>query len=67
VLIRGVEPDSAAQRAGLERGDLIVSVGGADVSSVDVVYDALDRAQADGELELRIVRGTDERDVKVAF
>lgn len=67
VLIRGVEPDSAAQRAGLERGDLIVSAGGADVSSVDVVYDALDRAQADGELELRIVRGTDERDVKVAF
>ena len=67
VLIRAVEPDSAAERAGLERGDLIVAAGDEEVSSIDVLYDALDRARGGGQLELRIVRGTDERDVKVAF
>jgi S1-C subfamily serine protease len=67
LLVRGVERDSAAERAGLERGDLIVGAGGTDVDRVDALYEALDAAREGGTLELKIVRGTDERDVSVAL
>jgi serine protease Do len=67
VLVRGVEAGSAAERAGLERGDLIVSAEGREIDRVDALYEALDAARARGSLELLIVRGTDERTVTVTF
>jgi len=67
VLIRAVEEGSAAERAGLERGDLIVGAGGRQIDGVDVLYEALDAARAGSGLELTIVRGTDERTVSVTF
>jgi serine protease Do len=67
VLVRAVEDGSAAERAGLQRGDLIVSAAGSPVERLDVLYDALDAAKAEGQLELGIVRGTDELTVTVAF
>lgn len=65
VLIRGVERGSPADRAGLERGDLIVAAGGRDLDRMDALYEALDGAGAAGRLELKIVRGTEERTVTV--
>ncbi len=62
VLVRAVEGDSAAERAGLERGDLIVAAGGSEIDRIDALYEALDSARAGGTLELTIVRGADERD-----
>jgi serine protease Do len=67
VLIRGVEEDSPAGRAGLRRGDLIVMVGGRAVTSVDDLYSALDGLGDGDTLTVRIVRGTDELDVGVSF
>jgi serine protease Do len=67
VLVRAVEDDSAADRAGIERGDLIVAVAGRELERVDVLYEALDAARADGSIELTIVRGTEERTVPVTF
>jgi S1-C subfamily serine protease len=67
VLVRGVEDDSAAARAGVERGDLIVSAAGREIDSVEALYEALDGASAQGSLELTLVRGSDERTVKVEF
>jgi S1-C subfamily serine protease len=67
VLIRAVEEDSPADAAGLERGDLVVAAGGRDLDHVDVLYEALDQARTAGQLELTIVRGTDERRVDVSF
>ena len=67
VLVRAVEEGSAAERAGLERGDLIVAAAGSDVSRLDTLYDALDTARRDGKLALTIVRGSDERAVEVTF
>jgi S1-C subfamily serine protease len=67
LLVRGVERDSAAERAGLERGDLIVAAGGEEIDRMDALYEALDAARANGTLELKIVRGADERDVTVAL
>jgi serine protease Do len=67
VLIRGVERDSAADRAGLERGDLIVAAGGRELDRMDTLYEALDAAGAEGRLELTIVRGAEERTVSVSL
>jgi serine protease Do len=68
LLVRAVEDGSPAARAGLERGDLIVAAGGNDLDSVDGLYAALDAVQpAGGRLALGVVRGSDEREVAVAF
>lgn len=65
VLVRAVEQGSPADRAGLERGDLIVALGDRELDSLDALFAALDAAPA--ELSLRIVRGVEERDVQVAL
>jgi serine protease Do len=67
VLIRAVEDGSAAERAGLERGDLIVATAGGELGGIDALYEALDAARTSGTLELTIVRGSDERSVTVTF
>jgi S1-C subfamily serine protease len=66
LLVRAVEDDSLASKAGLQEGDLIVAAGGADVKSVDDLFDALDRLGADGALDLKVLRGTEERTVSVS-
>ena len=60
LLVRGVEDDSPAAQAGIERGDLLVAVNGNPLNSVDTLFDAL---EAGGDLKLTVVRGTDEREV----
>jgi serine protease Do len=68
LLVRAVEPDSPADAAGVERGDLLVAAGGRELDGVDALYDALDAvSQNGGTLELTIVRGTDERTVSAEF
>lgn len=67
ILIRGVEDDSPAARAGLERGDLIVAAGANDIAGLDTLYEALEAARSDGTLQLRILRGTEERTVDVTL
>lgn len=67
VLVRAVEEGSAAERAGIERGDLIVAAAGRQVDGVDTLYEALDAARASGQLELTVLRGADERTVAVTF
>jgi serine protease Do len=66
VLVRAVEEDSPAARAGIERGDLIVAADGREIERVDVLYEALDAA-AEGRLGLTVVRGAEERTVDVAL
>jgi serine protease Do len=63
LLVRGVEDDSPASAAGVERGDLIVAAGGKPVKSLDEIHAALD-TDAD-QLELTLVRGTEERKVTI--
>lgn len=67
LLIRAVEEGTPAERAGLERGDLIASAGGKEIDTIDSLYEALDAARAGGTLELTIVRGTDERSLSVTL
>jgi serine protease Do len=63
VLVRGVEDGSDADRAGIQEGDLIVSVAGTAISNPDELVEAL--ASANTPFEVKVVRGLDERTVVV--
>jgi serine protease Do len=65
LLVRVVEDGSPAARAGIQTGDLIVSAGGTEVSTVDDLFEALDAARE--SLLLHVVRGVDELDISVRF
>lgn len=64
MLIRGVEDDSPAARAGLREGDLITRANGKVLSDADVLQDVL---SSDGSVTLSVLRGTDEREVGITF
>lgn len=66
-LVRAVEDESPAARAGIERGDLLVRAGGREIESVDDLYAALDALGPGDDLEVLVVRGTDEREIEVAL
>src|SRR4051812_20231465 len=61
LLVRWVEDGSPADRAGIEKGDLIVAAGGEPVTRIDELEPRL----TGDELVLTVVRGADERDVPV--
>jgi serine protease Do len=63
VLVRGVEDDSPAARAGIRDGDLIVEIAGQVVAEVDQLQEILGSATM--PFEVKLVRGTDERTVSV--
>jgi serine protease Do len=68
LLVRAVEEGGPADRAGVEKGDLIVAAGGTPTENVEALYTALDAIPAaGGDLELTVVRGTDERTVTATF
>jgi serine protease Do len=56
VVVTGVEAGEAAEEAGLSRLDVIVSVNGAAVASVDEFEREIDRARPDGVARLRVRR-----------
>ncbi|HET7745844.1 MAG TPA: PDZ domain-containing protein, partial [Vicinamibacteria bacterium] len=57
VVVMDVEPGEAAEDAGLQRGDLIMTVNGEDVDSVEDFRAEIEKARADGAARLRIRRG----------
>jgi serine protease Do len=67
VLVREVEAGSAAERAGVVEGDLIVEAAGRPIHDPDDVYDALATVGQGGKLTLRVVRGADERAIEVSL
>jgi serine protease Do len=66
LLIRDVEEDGPAARAGLAQGDLITAAAGHQVRTPDDLFDALQAARG-RTIELSIIRGTDERAIQVTF
>ncbi|MEA2507212.1 MAG: hypothetical protein QOH48_1830 [Actinomycetota bacterium] len=66
LLVRQVEDGSPAAAAGLQEGDLIVEVAGGAINDFDALTDAIESART-GALELRVLRGTDERMLSVTL
>jgi serine protease Do len=64
LLVRDVEEGSAAARAGVQRGDLIVGLGAIEIDSVDALFSAIE-SHASHPTVLKLVRGTDELEVPV--
>jgi serine protease Do len=63
LLVREVEDDSPAAKAGIAEGDLIVAVGDREITSADDLFDALG---GEGDLRITIVRGAEEQTVTVS-
>ena len=64
LLVRDVEDESVAARAGVQRGDLIVGVGAVETGSVDALFAALEAAASSPSV-LRLVRGVEEMEVPI--
>jgi len=67
LLVHAVDPDGAAGRAGVRAGDLVVSVAGAPVATVEDLARALEAVGEGGLADLLVVRGADEVVVAVQF
>lgn len=66
VIVTGVDPDGPAAAAGIERGDLILGIGGTDLESARDLMQAL--ADAEGsEVTLSVKHGDDVRDQVVTI
>jgi serine protease Do len=62
LLVREVEEDSPAEKAGIKEGDLIVTVGDRTIASADDLFDALG---GEGALQIGVVRGAEDVTVTV--
>jgi serine protease Do len=67
VLVRGVDDGGPAGRAGVRVGDLIVEAGGTAVTSPDNLFAVLSSLGEGEALTLRVVRGTDEVEIRIGF
>ncbi len=65
LLVREVQPDGAAARAGIQAGDLLVAAAGAALTDIGALNELLTPALE--QLTMQVVRGTEERSVTVRF
>jgi serine protease Do len=67
ILVRGVEEDSPAAHAEIREGDLITKAGDRPIPDPDELHAVLDALASGATLKLTFLRGTEERQVTVAF
>jgi serine protease Do len=67
LLVRAVVEGSAAQAAGIRKGDLLVRAGGHDLVTADDLFAALADVLPGGTLPLTLVRGAEEHAVTATF
>jgi serine protease Do len=65
VLIGDVTPDSPAQHAGLQRGDILLEVNGKPVSSANQLRMAISMMEPGTDVKLKVLRNGSERDLNV--
>jgi serine protease Do len=67
ILVRAVEDGGPAATAGVRQGDLVLSVAGTPVTTVDELANALEAAPAGSPVELAVVRGVEELTLSVSI
>jgi S1-C subfamily serine protease len=65
LLVRGVEDESPAAKAGVRQGDLITKAGTRDIASADDLFAAVDDAK--DKIDLVVLRGTEEVRLEVSL
>ena len=60
VKVQSVREDGAAEKAGIEAGDIIIELGGVTVDSVETYAEALDAQKIGKTIAVRVRRGTGE-------
>jgi S1-C subfamily serine protease len=56
VVIAGVMPGGPGEKAGLQQGDLVLSVDGRDINERRVLYDTLGNRKPGEQISLRVLR-----------
>ena len=64
-IIESVRPDSPAQKAGLKKGDLLLSIGAQSVASYSDVVDAFFYFMAGESKQFQVLRGTEVKEITV--
>lgn len=67
LLVRGVDEDGPAARAGIRRGDFLTEASDRPLRGPEDLFEALDRVADEAPLSLRLVRGNEEMQVQVSF
>lgn len=65
VLIGEVQEDSPAEKAGIERGDVVLSVDGRDVGSTDELRNRIAQTLPGTDVRLKVLRNGKERTIRV--
>ena len=65
LIVMSVQPGSAAERAGLLLGDVLLALGGRPLARVGDLHGALGEVTLGAELSLQLVRGGDRRQLSV--
>jgi len=65
ILVISVEAGSPAARAGVQRGDVIVSLNGQPVAGIDDLHRVLSGAVVGTRIPIEVVRGTEKRELQV--
>ncbi len=67
VLLAGVRPGSAAEKGGLQRGDLVVEIGGSPIRDIHDLMYVLRRAKAGETAKVVVDRGGEKVELSVTF
>lgn len=65
LLVRAVEEDGAAARAGIRTGDVLLNAGKRELRAIAGLYAAIDDAASAGRLKLTLLRGLDRHAVTI--
>lgn len=66
MIVREIQPGSAAERAGLEAKDILVAVNGQPVTSADVVATRINQTPGN-QVPMTLIRGGEQIDLNVGF
>jgi S1-C subfamily serine protease len=65
LLVRAVERDGAASRAGIHTGDVLLNAGKRQLRTIAGLYAAIDDAAGSPRLKLTLLRGVDQHTVTI--